>query len=48
MMKIDAVMFDGALDRLPSFRFNRPARPCAAIVVRRHLGQDAVAQSERE
>jgi hypothetical protein len=25
-MQIDAVMFDGAFDRLPAFRFNRPAR----------------------
>src|SRR5208337_2251234 len=47
VMQVDPVMIDGTLDRLPPLRFNRPPRSRAAIIVRRHLGEDAVAQSQR-
>ncbi len=47
MVHFDAVMFNRALDRLPPLRFDGAARARAAIVLCGHLGQDAVAQTER-
>src|SRR5260370_37146407 len=46
MMQIDPVMFHGALDRLPPVRCNRAAGSRAAIVFRRHLGEDDIPQPE--
>ena len=47
MMQVNPIAFDGAFDRLPAFRFNGASRTRAAVVVRCHLRQNAVAQSER-
>ncbi len=47
MVDIHAVMRDGGADRVPAFRFDVLSRTGAAIVLRGHLGQQSVAQSQR-
>src|ERR1700749_4218791 len=47
MLAIAAVMVDRGHDGFPALEFDLPAGASAAIVVGRHLRQNAVAQAER-
>ena len=46
MFAVHAIVRHRIHNRFPSFRFNLPARTGSPIVVRRHLRQDPIAQSQ--
>src|SRR3974390_1586153 len=47
MLAVDAIVVDRFHNRFPSFRFDLPTGARGAVVISRHLRENAIAQAER-